>query len=1454
MLLVLLTANLGSGMASAAVAPQAASGISLNGVVSDPSGKPISGAKVILKWKAGEKAATSNDKGEYLITGLSAADYKLTATANGYDLFESEVSLPAGLEGLQIDVPMQPLPGATQTGIAPALEPDNGPAHPKQPPAPEPAAAPQVAKVPGASLNGIVTDQTGAVIPQATVTVTSGSTNQTATSNERGQYLVQGLGQGVFKLKVSAQGFAAFETDVTLAADQSLEIDASLQPPSAVENVDVVGSGPGQVETGSAHIEGTITSKEVVSQPLNGRNFTQLIALTPGVSNQTGQDEAKVGVAGSVKYSVNGGRVEYNNFDVDGGDVLNAGLNGGESTLVVYPSLDAIQEVKVLTSNYGAMYGRTASGSVMVTTKSGTPKWHGNAYDFVRNEFFNARNYFDQTTKAPLYRRQDFGGTIGGPLSIPGVFNTKKDKTFIFWSEEFRLEKSPQGPGGSTDFNQAVPTLLQRPHNCVDPGNGQAFICGDFSEVCPVSVGSPTPFSRATYPDCPAGFGTFSNGSTFASNLVPVRTNLVNNPNPSVPELLSATGLIPLPNSTIGCNSNLAGKLDNNGVAIVPCYNAVISPSTYWREELFRVDHNFSQSVRASFRYIHDSWDTSVVTPQWGYIQNSFPTVQNRLNGPGLNMVARLTDTLTPSLLNEFVVSYTDAKITLANQAGPGATLGRPAGLNLGYIFNNGFGGKAPGVVIGGTNSAYGGNGFAVDPSYVPWEHTNPTYGVTDNISKQIKKHTLQFGVQVDISRRNETNGAIGAATGDLQGLLYFSNQNSQATTGNAYADSLVQNSSGTNPIKAFQQDSNQLRYHNNYWIAEPYVQDDWHITSRLTFNLGVRLSLFGNYNSSGGNVYNWVASKFDKNLANTIQLAPIAAQSQIPGGYLELLDGTPITINPNNPLSGLNPVITNGLVQCGKNGVAPGCMSSHIFNPAPRVGFAWDPKGDGRTSIRAGYGLFFEHGTAKEANTGSLEGSAPNVLTMNQPFPFSYQKIGQDSNGDQVAFPLDVTSIPTKTKWPYVQQWSLSVQRQLPKDTVATLAYVGSKGTHLTAELQVNQLPVPPTGPDNGIFPNGNPFVKGQPITVQNCTPVGNNGDIFQVGNNLVTSSQPAWNNLAAACWGVQGLNSPLLLVNPDNLRPYRGLHRILSLQNIADSQYHALQATIRHSHGPVTVGASYSYSHSLDDSSDRSDTNFVNSADITQNWASSSFDQRHLLNVSYIYNLPHLSRLLDGWAQNRDKGDSDETTGTPARDRSDSPFLHALFDGWQISGITVFQSGTPFSIINGGSNTEVSVVDNAGVANAAGVGSYPDIVKPNSVVPVGSKNSSSIGPLLLNPADFAAPQGLTFGNTRRNFVNNPNRWNIDATLQKNFKVGERGNFEFRAEAFNLLNHTQFRIFNPNLGNTANNTINCYGSAAANYSAAGGGGVDCLTGSALLHPVDAHRPRTIQFGLKYSF
>jgi hypothetical protein len=1476
---------------------------SIHGTVIALSGAPLGGAMVTAEG-AGGGAATTDGRGHYKITGLAPGTYTITIAAPGYDSLELRVAARLGEDGEadavlmvahQAAEPVLTAAGAEPDANAPATSqtPQQPVATPASPTSPQSTLASQNFSVKPergrGALYGVVTDQSGAVIPGGAATAAkSGGQPTTVAVTVQGQYVLNQLAPGQYHLKVSAAGFAPFETDVTLTADQALEIDAPMQPPSEKQEINVTANSGAEVKTAESHIEGTITEKEVLKTGLNGRNFTQLIALAPGVSNQTGQDEALVGVKGSVKYSVNGGRVEYNNFDVDGSDVLNAGLNGAESTLMVYPSLDAIQEVTVLTSNYGAMYGRSASGTVLVTTKSGTKDFHGGLYDFLRNEFFNARNYFDQTSKAPLYRRQDFGGTLGGPLYIPGVFNTKKDKTYFFWSEEFRLEKTPQ------EFNQASPSAAERGIgvNCSSgtyPGGGNT--CGDFSDVCPVA-GTAT-IDLTLYPDCPIAANITTASGTFP---VPFNNNLVPI-NPTSSAFLQS-GIIPLPNSSLGCNSSLAGTLGPSGQLNNVCYDAVISPSTYWREELARVDHNFTQNLRLSFRYIHDSWDTTEPVPAWGYVQNSFPTVQNRLNGPGISMVVRLTDTVSASLLNEFVVSYVDSHITLRNQTPAGVTLPVIPNCNtpavggvqpcIGYLFNNGAGGKTPGLVIGGTNQVYGGTGFTVDPSYAPWNHTSPTYGLGDNLTKQWGKHTVQVGIQVVDAQRNEINGSIGAATGDVQGLLTFSNQNN-VTLGNAFADFLAgpgtpgcSQGCTTNFIKSYQQDSAQLKYYNDYWIAEPYLQDDWRVNHHLTVNLGLRMSLFWNYHEKNLNAWNWQASDFQPASAATATLAPYSFP--VNGGFFEAVVGDcvrfstckTIPFNPNDP-SNLSPalatVLENGLRQCGTKGIPASCMNNHIFNPAPRIGFAWDPKGDGKTSIRGGYGVFFEHGTAKEANTGSLEGSAPPVLTMTAPLPFGYENIGLCSGcstATPAAFPIDVTSIPNRTIWSYVQQWSVSAQRQLPKDMVATIAYVGSKGTHLSAELQMNQLSPPPTGPDTGIFLNGNPFNPGQPVTVGgDCKTY--NGSSLNVNGIVVTPSEPAFNNLAAACFGAKDPISGAVLSsipNPNLFRPYFGFQRILALRDVADSQYHALQATLRRTRGPLTVGMSYTYSHALDDSSDRSDASFVNSANIKSSWASSNFDERHLFNFNYIYSLPKFATDFERWL-GRESAANSKAPGSDAP--QGSTLSRILLDNWQVSGITRFQSGTPFSVINSGSTTGISVEDNAGVANGAGSGSYPDVVaNPKATFPLGVTrlNPRSIGPLLFNPAAFAAPQGLTFGNAGRNFLNNPHRINFDISLLKNFKISERSNLEFRTEAFNIFNHTEFRIFNPNIGNAANNTINCYGGGTGGlpYTAAGGNTIlpgstsllpeyqDCTTGSAFLHPIDAHRPRTIQLGLKYSF
>jgi hypothetical protein len=1341
------------------------------------------------------------------------------------------------------------------------------------------------------SIAGTVTDNSGGVVPGIPVTLTSAAgAVETASTDEKGEYTFGGLAAGTYTVSLTLQGFKEFQAKgVNVTLGQATRVNIALEPSSVAEKVNVEGNAVTQVEQQSAQISGTVTSKELTSLMLNGRNFTQLIALTPGVSNQTGQDEALVGVKGSVKYSVNGGRVEYNSYEVDGGDILNASINGSSSTLIVYPSIDALASLQVLTSNYGAMYGRSASGITIATTKSGADfsGYHGDAYLFIRNEAFNARNFFDQPGNTPLYRKYDFGGSIGGPLYIPGVFNTKKDKTFFFFSEEYRHEQEP------VTFNQAVPSVAERNGNFTDVCPTSGFIGSggnlEFVRSLAAAKSSANVNKVPYFPDCP---GVPVDGSIFVSpgNDQPIFEalnggNLRQYQGP-VSNAIIGSGLIPLPNSVTGCNSTAAATVTDPITGITSpnlrCYDAAISPLTTWREELLRIDHNFSSKERLTLRGIHDAWSTQTVAPQWALVHNSFPTVQNNFVGPGLSLVAHLASTLGARFVNDVAMGFTVDHITLTNFAGPGVTsLSRssyPAltqapcynppqcSGGVGYLYgvpakdSSGvpFGDKLPSILISGSNFAYGGQGFAVDTGYMPWHHSNPTYTPRDDVTLILGKHTLAFGALAVIAQRSEVNPPVGSTTGDVQGSFIFSNVNQQ-TIGNAFAD-LYLFSGPRSTQKTYTQDSAQGVYHNNYTIVEPYLQDDWKVTRRLTLNLGLRISLFGLYHEKNLTSYNWVPSQFNSALASQLTFNALSGALEVAGA-----PGQPPTFLPID-LNNLSPYLTNGIVRCGvskyNNGtpVPEGCMTNNFVNWAPRLGFAWDPFGKGKTSIRGGYGIFFEHGTGNEANTGSLEGSPGNataggVVNMTEYGIQSWAcagNVGQGCAAQGSAFPITVTSIPTKVDWPYTQQWSFGIQQELPGKMLASVAYVGSKGTHLTAETNQNQL-VP-------VNSSQNPFLPGEPMTINFCEQVSvrlNTGTATSWNGHPLGPQFPGWANALAACYGSPipaNAAPPLVGYLPGELRtpgnviaPFVG--QINSLQNIANSVYHAFQFSLRRTAGPLTLGASYTYSHSIDDASDRTEATFINAYNFPSNRASSDFDQRHSLSVSYVYELPLIGfyKRIASW------GDDDPTNQLSSKNGyAESPFAKRMLDGWQVSGITVFQTGTPFSVLNAGTVDGIGSADNAGIVTVAGPASYPDLATTPSAAPapIQANTANTFGPLIGNPNRFVAPMGLTFGNAGRNYLNNPSRTNFDLALSKNFVFKEDRSFQFRIESFNLFNHTQFRVYDPsNPGNTGNNVINCYG--GPNNSA---GDTGCVGSSAFLHPVDAHRPRTIQFGFKFLF
>ncbi|MGH9533524.1 MAG: carboxypeptidase regulatory-like domain-containing protein [Terriglobales bacterium] len=1144
------------------------------------------------------------------------------------------------------------------------------------------------------SITGTVTDKTGAVIPGATVQLTNlaqGAT-QTATTNHAGAFVFAGLQLGQYDLAVTAKGFQRYRASkVELRAGQAMRVNPTLVVGSVTSTVEVSGTAVGRVQLENATVSQTITGKQVTQLVLNGRNFSQLIKLVPGVVDSTNgsgtsSTEGAVGVNGSVAYDVNGGRSEYNNWEIDGSNVEDNGSNG---TLNVYPSVDAISQVRVMTSNYGAQYGRDADGTVLVETKSGTNQWHGDAYEFVRNTSLNARNFFETTRGT--YKKNDFGYTLGGPII--------KNKSFIFWSEEWRKSTEP------STFQSSVPSLQERQ--------------GIFTDVCPkagVSPGATDPngTSGATYADdyascpiIPQGFA--GAGSYYPNDTVPIDANA---------KILM--GMVPAPNGGSGATS---------------VWNTDFDSPTSWREELFRFDQNLGANNHVYFNFIHDSWNTVVAPSLWG--AGGLPTVSTDFVGPGIAMVAHLTSTLTPTLINDFAAGYTADAITLTNN-GPI----QRGSFNMGGIYNNGFEGLLPGINVSSPSDT----SFTVDTGDMPWNNSNPTYTYRDQVTQILGNHSLHYGGELTASQKNEMGSQ------EPQGSLSFYND-WPGSTGNGLADMYIGN------IGDFDQDSSRPKYYDRYKTGDLFLQDDWHARSNLTVNLGLQLDLLGNYYNA-----NNLDSDFEPQAYDAAAFPGYAGGA---GG-----DGSLNTATP----------FLSGIVQCGLGGVSQACAKGHVMNWSPRIGFSWDPTGHGTTAFRAGYGIFYDHTNGNEI-MDQLR-NAPAVFNADVSEIEGYSSLVAGNLGE--IFPLSPGAIPTQQIWPYVQQWNANIQHQLANGLVATVSYVGSKGTHLSDDRDMNQPLLLPS--------SENPFAPNQPLTTADCNAFGNNGALAN-GTVVGSGAVPYMNT---AC-GLTAAGSNLY-------RPYLGYGGIDLVEMEGNSNYNALQATLRETVGALTYNVAYSWSHSLDDASDRYDVPYVNSYDRDLAYSDSDFDIPQSLALSWVYSLPLLPH--NKWV-----------------------------GGWEWSGIMHLQSGPPFTVPN-----DFSYSSNRGLGGFDLLGTMPNQVgNPNIGVQQASEDFIA-GPVFYNAGAYTMARGLTSGDVGRNTLRSPGFTNFDMGLFKNFKLSERQSVQLRGEAFNVFNHTEWLPLNSGIG--------CFGGASNTPMAA-----TCADGNdSLFRPSGAQPGRIVQLAIKYIF
>ena len=1205
------------------------------------------------------------------------------------------------------------------------------------------------------AIAGSVTDATGALVPGAAVTVTNQATGATlhVTTNSAGLYLVRALNPGTYTVEVSATGFRTFvNRDLALATDQTLRIDAALEVGESKQTITVESQAP-LVNTEEGRVQNLVGSAEVNNIPLNGRNIYQLMQLIPGAVNSTQID--KEAGTGGIQTNINGTRANFNGFLLDG--VSNKGLSGGSNA---QPAPDFVQEFMVQTNNFSAEYSNSAGSITDVSTKSGTNQFHGDLWEFFRNDKLNARNFFDGNTKSE-WRQNQFGGTVGGPI--------KKDKLFFFAGvegERFRTQEPAAYLPESAAWKNAVQTAL--------PNSVAALLYKNFPNPVATSGSSvDTVVNTDAFhgPDIGATQGADYNGVApgqpgYNGTLVPDGYVAYEDPcfiNQHLGVGSPAVGTIPWGNPqtvannsarlfgvTAADNAQITANIAAMGGACAGLVAPGVQGGAIARDALMEGPLNTTTNTRTKGVFYDGNeftvrgdyqGDKDRVSTRFFYFKNSDPnptpvTGVRGFSNPFIGMYpgAALSyiHTFTPTIVNEFRAGYTRNRISdipLKSQFGVpdiGFDTGEPQ-----------FG-------------SY--NGY-------PQIFSEDVFDFKDLVSIVKGKHSIKIGGELKKNYENSEFN-VGRPSYYFFDPVYFA------------SDLPYIQASGVNPELTSGNPSHldtNIRAWRNYELGW-FVQDDWKVSKNLTLNLGIRWDFFSPHTEK----YN-KATKFVLGPGSnpTAALASVNCETSIGGKCLLPVGDT------NSPNGGFAP--------------ASSLFPARYGNFAPRLGFAWDPFGTGKTSIRGGAAISYE-----SSFYNALSNSRWNLpyYSFNEACPIcgipglptygptganglptgaaptysgAPSNIGQGpgglgfqgnimgwlpSNPDLAA----LTGIPSPNyQLPYVEQFFLGVQHQITESTVIEVNGVMNLSRHL--------------------------FWAEDP-------------------NRVVGGLQRPANSVLNPCTGQ--------MVSTPTINPCFGTMR--TWETSVNSSYEGLQISLNRktSHG-LAFTTNYTWSHSIDlrstwhalsSAGSATDANSYGEAGYSLDpnalyleRGDSLFDIRHRIVGQIQYQLP--------WMKDQ------------------HGFVGHLAGGWQANSILSFQTGFPYTV---GCHCDYN---GDGIRSdrpdAPSFGNYKYF--SHQQFEDGALAAMNAAAIASGTALFPKPAPGTDGTLGRNTFSGPGFAEVDFSVFKEIPFNERMHMEFRGEIFNLMNHANLYPVNANLSSGLFGTVS-----------------------------QAFDPREIQFGLKFYF